>query len=321
MGGAWGNPRYKPVDPERAILGKIGSDYYGIPRIMDILEENDLFGTFFVEVFAGLNGYRSELAEAYSQIVGRGHDVQLHLHPIHYYYYAIQQGLLDTNQLPPFKDMIGTLPQPIQSQMLQKGILMFREMIGRTPVAFRAGNFGASMTTLKVLEELGIRFDSSFSAAYLQAGCMLDSGRAINSPYREGELWEVPITTVAAGTWGMCRLKPLNINALSLLEMIKVLREADSTGLSTLNFIAHSFSLFKAADIQFRKLRPDRLVLRRFQGLCRFLRKYPDRFRVVVFSDIVPSSLEGRETVMPSTGTILPILRKLVQGVNRIPWV
>src|SRR5438105_4947172 len=52
MGGAWDNPQLEPVAPERAILGKIGAQYYGTPLIMDILEESGLRGTFFIEVLA-----------------------------------------------------------------------------------------------------------------------------------------------------------------------------------------------------------------------------------------------------------------------------
>src|SRR5260370_36165628 len=120
VGGGWENPRQKPVQPERAILGKIGSEYYGIPRIMDILEKYDLRGTFFVEVFAGLNGMQEELARACAQIVQRGHDVELHLHPIQYYYRKREDGELDLARLPAAKDMIGALEVQEHVQMLQK---------------------------------------------------------------------------------------------------------------------------------------------------------------------------------------------------------
>ena len=321
LGGAWDNPSYKPVDPERAILGKIGSDYYGIPRIMDILEENDLRATFFIEVFAGLNCNRSDLASAYAQVVRRGHDAQLHLHPIHYYYAMIREGRLGPEQLPAAKDLIGTLPPQTQLDLFQEGISLFREMIGKAPVAFRAGNFGASMSTLGVLEKVGIRYDSSFSAPYLGATCLMDSRAAINSPWQHGAVWEIPLTTFETGAWSLRGLKPLNINAVSLWEMKKVLEQAESIGLSAVTFLAHSFSLFKAADVQFRRLRPDRLVLRRFQGLCRFLAEHAGRFRVVTFSDVEPSFLKGRETSFPRVGAIIPALRKAIQGVNRIYWV
>ncbi|OLD62993.1 MAG: hypothetical protein AUI53_00270 [Acidobacteria bacterium 13_1_40CM_2_60_7] len=317
MGGAWENPSLKPVDSERSVLGKIGSEYYGIPRIMDILEENDLRGTFFVEVFSGLGDLRPGLANAYAQIVRRGHDVQLHLHPIHYFYRMAQEGRIAPDQLPPAKDMIGTFSPELQFEMLQKGVSLFTEIVGKPPVAFRAGNFGASLSTLEALEKVGIRLDSSFNAAYLRVGCLLDSSGAINGAWRHGTVWEIPVTTFETGIWGLRGLKPLNINAVSLWEMKKVLEQAERIGLAAVTFIAHSFSLFKAADLQFRKLRPDALVLRRFQGLCRFLREQAGRFPVIGFSEIEPSSLQGQEAAVPNMGTLVPVLRKAVQALNR----
>jgi peptidoglycan/xylan/chitin deacetylase (PgdA/CDA1 family) len=321
MGGAWENPQNKPVDPERSVLGKIGAEYYGVPRIMDILEQYDLRGTFFIEVFAALNGFRNDLAGAYTRIVERGHDVQLHLHPIHYYYRMVREGRLRTEDLPASKDMIGAQPLTVQVELLREGISLFRDLVGRPPVAFRAGNFGASMTTLAALQEVGIRLDSSFNAAYLHTACKLDSRGAINRPWQHGALWEIPVTTFETGVWGLRALKPLNINAVSLWEMKSVLAQAEHVGLSAVTFIAHSFSLFKSADIQFRRMRPDSLVLRRFQGLCRFLKENQERFRVLTFSDIELASLHGQETSTPKMGAIIPALRKAVQAVNRMYWV
>jgi len=321
MGGAWENPHYKPVDPERAVLGRIGAEYCGIPRIMDILEENSLRGTFFIEVFAALNGFQTALSEAYSQIVNRGHDAQLHLHPIHYYYHLRNEGRLDPGKIPVDKDMIGAHPLEKQVEMLEQGISLFQQMIGKTPGAFRAGNFGASGSTLDALDKVGIRFDSSFNAAYLDSACKLDSRGAVNRPWQQGRIWEIPVTTFQTGSWGLGGLKQLNVNAVSLWEMKSVLEQAERIGLRTITFIAHSFSLFKVADLQFRKLKPDRLVLRRLHGLCRFLRENAERFSVVTFSDIDPSSFPGDEKGVPEMGTLVPVVRKAVQAVNRLNWL
>jgi peptidoglycan/xylan/chitin deacetylase (PgdA/CDA1 family) len=294
LGGAWENPSLKPIDAERSVLGKIGSEYYGTPRLMDILEENGLRGAFFVEVFAGLNASRAALTEAYSQIAKRGHDVQLHLHPIHYYYHLREEGRLALEKLPKDKDMFAAHPPEKQVEMLRTGVAIFRDMIGENPIAFRAGNFGADLNTLDALEKVGIRFDSSFNAGYAETDCKLDSGGAINRSWQHGRVWEIPITNFQTGRWGWRGLKQLNINAVSLWEMKSVLDQAACIGLRTVNFIAHSFSLFKVADIQFRKLKPDRLAL---------------------------TSLPGDEKETPNMGMVVPFVRKGVQAVNRIPWI
>src|SRR5271155_465858 len=314
MGGAWEDPSLNPIDPERAVLGRINSHYHGIPLLMDILEKYELPGVFFIEVFAGLNGFFQELASAYSRIVQRGHDAQLHLHPIHLHYRQARDKQINPTELPAAKDMIGAFPLQTQGEMLRRGILLFRDMLGRAPLAFRAGNFGASMSTLDALERVGIRFDSSFNAAYLNGDCQLDSGGAINRSWKHNDLWEIPITVFQTGVWGHKSWKQLNINAVSLWEMISVLEQAERIGLTTVTFIAHSFSLFKIGDMQFRRLRPDRLVQKRFEGLCRFLHNNSDRFRVVKVPQLEPPSLAESETDFPQMGAIIPAVRKGIQA-------
>jgi hypothetical protein len=321
LGGAWENASYRPVHPDRAILGKMSSGCYGTPRIMDLLEENGLRGVFFIEVFASLNGYQSELAAAYSEILRRGHDVQLHLHPVQYYYWLLREGEINRDRVPADKDMIGALAPETQLELLQKGVSLFENLVGRAPTAFRAGNFGASNTTLGLLEKVGIRFDSSFNASYLRAGCKLDSGGTINVTWPHGTLLEVPVTNFEVGPPGIRGLKQLNINAVSLWEMISVLEQAEKIGLPVVNFIGHSFSLFKFADPQFLKIRPDRLVLRRFQGLCRFLKEHASRFSVSTFANMQTFPIHAAETAIPRLGTVVPVLRKAVQAVNRLYWI
>jgi hypothetical protein len=236
----------------------------------------------------------------------------------------VQQGRLAPEQLPAGtdKDLIGKLPVQTQVKLLENGIILFREMVGRDPVAFRAGNFGASMSTLDALEKVNMRFDSSFCAPYLGASCLMDPGGAINSSWQRGTVCEVPVTSFGTGTWSLRGLKPLNINAVSFWEMRKLLEQAERLGLRAVTFIAHSFSLFKAADEQFSRLRPDRLVLRRLERLCGYLRRNADRFPVIGFSNIETSALiADSDAAVPEMGSVVPALRKVVQGLNRLYWI
>jgi hypothetical protein len=68
---------------------------------MDILEEHGLRGTFFVETFAGAVVGEAPLREAYAEIAARGHDVQLHLHPVYRYYALVGRGGSRWTKCPP----------------------------------------------------------------------------------------------------------------------------------------------------------------------------------------------------------------------------
>ena len=119
----------------------------------------------------------------------------------------------------------------------------------------------------------------------------------------------------------MRRLKPLDVGAVSLMEMRRVLEEAEYTGLSTVVFLMHSFTLFKRADVQFRQLRPDRLVIRRFRALCKFLQENSRRFKVTTFSQKPNLATARQDIPFPNLGSLVPFCRKVVQGVNRAYWI
>ena len=311
----------RPVGPERAVLGKIGSKFYGIPLIMDILEENGLRATFFAEMFAGEIVDPAEFGAAYSLIRTRGHEPQLHLHPVFRFYHLVAQGLMDRAHLPRRMDLIGSLPLETQTEFLERGAAMFREVFGEDPVAFRAGCYGAADSTLAALERAGIRYDSSYNAAYLGISCLMSATNRANGAWRCGSVWEIPVTTFETGAGRLRGHKPLEVSAVSFSEMQGVLDQAERIGQDSVVVVLHSFAFLKRADHQFLSMRPDHLVIRRFRKFCGFLQLNRDRFKVSTFSEI-PEPLETRaEIPLPRMGSVVPALRKCVQAVNRFYWI
>jgi hypothetical protein len=321
LGGAWENPEWKPVGPDRAVLGRVGSRLYGIPLIMDILEEHGLRATFFTEVLVRDLLVKSELADAYAPILQRGHDAQLHLHPVFHYYHSVVHGRMRREDLPARMDLIGGLPFDTQIELLNKGCAIFREIFGRMPVAFRAGCYGASMSTLDALGKVGIAYDSSFNAAYLDDSCLMGPREATNVPWRNGSVWEIPVTTFETGAGRMRGLKPLEVSAVSLWELQEVLHQAERLGQETVTVMLHSFAFLKRADPQFLKMRPDRLVIRRFREFCNFLERNADRFRVMTFAELATPVENLASIPLPRMGVLIPTARKFVQAANRIYWL
>jgi len=303
------------------VLGLIGSKYYGTPLIMDILEENGLRGTFFTEMLARDVVDGSELEAAYRSIRDRGHDAQLHLHPVFHFYGCVTQGLLKQADLPQHMDWIGSLSTETQTELLKKAKESFLEIFGFVPTAFRAGCYGASTSTLAALDRIGIRYDSSYNAAYTGTSCLLPRRSQGNIPWRNGLIWEIPVTTFETGTSGLRGLKPLEVSAVSFAEMRGVLSQAEQIGQESVVVILHSFAFLKRTDPQFQTMRPNQIVIRRFEELCRFLRLNRDRFRALTFSQI-PEPAENTAAI-PSLkmGSLIPAVRKCVQAVNRIYWV
>jgi hypothetical protein len=84
--------------------------------------------------------------------------------------------------------------------------------------------------------------------------------------------------------------------------------------------ILHSFSFLKRRDVQFEHARPDHLVIRRFEALCKYLRRNAQRFHVTTFGDR-PRFDSSSHDQLPNLGWLLPAGRKLVQAVNRVYWI
>ena len=54
MGGAWQNSQYSPLPLERSMLGLYNSRFYGIPLLMDILDEHGFRATFLRKCSAAI---------------------------------------------------------------------------------------------------------------------------------------------------------------------------------------------------------------------------------------------------------------------------
>src|SRR5579872_2276138 len=166
MGGAWRNPHYSPLPLERSMLGLYNSRFYGIPLLMDILEEYGFRATFFTEVFcAYLVGFE-EVEKVFRQIRERGHDPQLHLHPVFRFYRDFLQGM-PRREI----DLMFRLSSDEQRALVREGVELFCQLNGKPPRAYRAGCYGASEVTLRALRENGVKIDSSYNLAFLGKTC------------------------------------------------------------------------------------------------------------------------------------------------------
>lgn len=81
IGGARGNPKLRPVGPDRAMMGRYEGKELGIPLITDILSQHHLSATFFLEIFGDELGYPGETERVCHYLMDRKQDIQLHIHP------------------------------------------------------------------------------------------------------------------------------------------------------------------------------------------------------------------------------------------------
>jgi len=211
------------------------------------------------------------------------------------------------------------LPFEEQRELIAEGVKLFSDLNGTAPRAYRAGCYGGSEVTLRALRENGITIDSSYNLAYLGSTCGFNTPM-LNSPKLLEGVYEFPVSVFRVS--GVAGYKPLEISAVSLAEMLQAIRHLQHAGCQDVVLGLHSFSLMKNLGRRFEDYRPDRIVIQRLRKLCSALRDLRDEVTVEVFGnvDLVPLSL-SQPQVVPSVGWALPTIRKIVQGVNRIPWL
>jgi hypothetical protein len=314
MGGAWTNPAYSPLPVSGPIFGEYRAKYYGIPLIMDILEESGLRGTFFTEVFCGHLVGHDQVEKVLRAIMDRGHDAQLHLHPIyHFYRKALAGG--PRREI----DLMFKLSESEQHDLIGEGVALFRKLSGVSPRAYRAGCYGGSETTLRVLKSHGIEIDSSYNLAYLNLTCGFKIP-FLNSPAMIEGIREFPVTVFRVP--GSPGYKPLEISAVSVAEMLGTIRHLRHVGCRDVVMVLHSFSLLKNQGIRYERCRPDNIVIRRFRKLCAALASLGDEIEVTTLGTVgLRACPLDQPQFAPNLGVMWPMVRKIVQGVNRLPWI
>jgi hypothetical protein len=223
-------------------------------------------------------------------------------------------------------DYIADLPPERQREMLIEGAERILRWTGKSPIAFRAGNMGASEQTLSIMPDAGLWIDSSYSFPFLGAQCRFQDKGAYNGAKWYGDVLEVALSgffqkpipkilppsqhvDLMGGAFAECR------------DAVRMICDAGADAV----LILHSFSLFKVKDVQYRNGRPNRVVMRRFQQFCRWVAENRERYPARTFSELgrmVEEDGYQPKAVKPCrlNKPLRALTRKVVQGLNNFYW-
>ncbi|MEJ2199934.1 MAG: polysaccharide deacetylase [Desulfuromonadaceae bacterium] len=320
MGGAWRSPQLKPVPPRLGMMGEYGEKRLGIPLICDILDRYDLKASFFLEPFNEELGWPGETEPVARYLVDQDQDVQLHIHPNHVHY-----GLIKAGKECQRTDQMADLDRSWQKELIEKGAGLLESWTGTRPIAFRAGNMGASEETLAALTEAGLWIDSSYTFPYVGGQCRFQEKERYN-----GSKWYGPVLEVALSAYeqpkfpGLHPAKPVDLMGSSFEECRDAVRMICDAGGDAV-VILHSFSLFKVRDKQYHGGKLNRVVTRRFERFCQWLddnrRQYPPR-TFAELGRLVKEDAYQPKTVAPCliNKPLRALVRKIVQGLNNNYW-
>lgn len=287
----------------RDIDGATSGGDYGLPFQMQCLEAHGLRATFFVEALFALATGLAPLRRLVHGIDGRGHDVQLHLHP---------EWLMRMPNpvMPPRARLLSDFPLSEQTELIRLAAAALRDAGARQLKAFRAGNYGAGLSTLAALEANGVPFDSSLCLANLGITCSVRTPSPLMQPDYVSGVLEFPVGCFQ--DWPG-HYRPLQVCACSSSELEWALDEAWRRGWRYLVIVTHSFELVHRPRHVDGLCRPNALVIARFERLCRFLGANRSRFRTSTFSDIDADTVRLSSDQSPLTSRLTRTVCRYVE--------
>lgn len=320
MGGAWNDPSIRPISPRLGMMGEYGENRFGVPLICDVLKRSDLKATFFLEPFNEDLGYPDETEPVARFLIKHGQDVQLHIHPNHVHYGQHLRG-------EPYQrtDQMADLSRDQQKEVIVAGADLLESWTGSRPIAFRAGNMGASEETLAALIDAGIWIDSSYTFPYVGGQCRFMEQQRYNGSKWYGDVLEVALSAYQQPNIpGLHPAKPVDLMGSSFEECRDAVRMICDAGADAV-MILHSFSLFKVRDKQYNDGKLNKVVLRRFEKFCQWLddnrKQYPARTFTELGQCVREKGYQAK-AVPPCriNKPVRALTRKVVQGINNFYW-
>lgn len=282
------------AEPVQALIfGKTESgEEYGIRYLMDLFDKYGAKGLFFVDFAEAWDYGAKKIEEVVQCIKERGHDIGVHLHPDH---------MADKE-----RRYLWQYSYAEQFEMISKCTELYVKMVGKKPLSFRAGRYGANNDTIRILEELGYKYDMSefFGNKY----CKINPPICCNRVTRinNSKVVEVPVTSFQSFKSPLySRFDKIDC-AMDFNEYKRVMRSVGSAGtVDVVSLFVHSFSV-----LDWRKS-PDSPMFskKRNKGLVNQLEWVVNNANAMFVSE---SELEGIEAVYKTTDSILDVSQGVV---------
>ena len=149
-------------------------------ELLDVLDTIKVKGVFFADILSfimfekwEISDYTLPFANQISNIISRGHDVQLHLHP-HWLDSSFINGKIFPSEKYSLGDFAEIDPEENIFKIVNKGIERLSDICRKTDpdykcIAYRAGGYNLFPFTKEIIAALmkcGIKYDSSISPGY-----------------------------------------------------------------------------------------------------------------------------------------------------------
>ena len=296
-----------PASFERYVYGRSSHGAYALPATMDILERHGLKGIFFVEPLFSARFGLQYLKTIVDLIQGRGHMVQLHLHPE--WTDEIRPAPLPGNFGK--RQHLTSYSEDEQTALIGLGRRLLTDAGATNITMFRAGSYAANADTFRALARNGLHVDSSLNECFEVSGANL----ALPQPWagqqhvQIGEVVSYPITVFSDG---LRRPRPAQVGACSLAEFAASMACAHRLGYEEFVIVSHNFELLKPGTST-----PDWWVVRRFTGLCKFLQSAAPDLNVATEMRVRAGAVRAA-LPRPGVPLLATLRRHLEQAARRL---
>ena len=252
------------------IEGKYDQNLFSIEVVKPLIKILDQYGikaVFFASVFEYCRWNNKSVAEVLKYIDSKNHDIQLHTHP--YWCYDRQhmwQYSLDD-----------------QIRILKYGRQLFKEFLGRYPIAHRAGAYGLNSDTIEALRQNNIFIDSSMF--HRHRNCQQTWSR--NRVVKHNGIIEIPVTGFYRDYYFDLkfiraryrrRFIKTDLDWCSVDELLDFVEHAKQYNTRVINLFMHSYSILKP-DRTYSHFFPNDLFKKKLNCLLeRFCRDAALRF-------------------------------------------
>ena len=276
---------------KRYIQGATPKGDYGLEFQLKLLGQYEIKAVFLVESLFAWQYGMGPLRDIVGLIQDAGQEVQLHLHAE--WCHKSKRPILPGRQGINLRDY----NEADQDFLVSLALNNLRESGVDEVCAFRAGSFGADRTSLRLLASHGIRYDTSYNPPYLSRGCGINVDGLLVQPFPIEGAFEFPVTTFEELPG---RLRHMQIGSCSLSEMKHLLLAAHQRAWHSVVIVSHGHELLNAD-----RTKADSIVIRRFEGLCRFLADNRDKFEAVGFSDLNMEAVTMPQAEKPLPSSVL----------------
>lgn len=292
---------------ERYVYGRSRTGDYALPAILEILVQNGLKATFFVEPLFAARFGQPWLDTIVKLIVGGGQDVQLHLHTE--WTDEISPAVFPGPKIK--RQHLSCYSLDEQMTLVALGKKLLKTAGCDSIKAFRAGSFAANRDTYKALAANDINIDSSLNFCLEESGVDLRDEYDLRIPSSIDGVFVLPMTVFADG---FGHYRPAQIGSCSFQEMKAALQSAHAQDIANFVILSHNFEMLKPNSNA-----PDYIVISRFKRLCEFLSREQETYQCLFFDGEIKKTSSLGVSTFPRVSASATLWRYAEQALRRLP--